>query len=526
MQVVEQVTTVKQPRTRTVRPDIQRVLRWARHPLFWVELAVGLYILLVSITEMTGPLDRDEGAFLTIARVVLHGGLPYRDAFDQKSPAIYYLLAGLLAVTAWLTPLHQILVIRALVVLTNVATAAGLVLLGKRWWRLEVGVLAAAFWLLCMPLFQGDHFFTEPFAIVTTVFALVAVAYRPTARGALVAGLLLALGSLFKQTTVLAVPGVLLVLLEGGRGWRNVVRVDRSALVRVAAFVAGLAVPWVVVFAAFAAAGVFGAMWQQVVVSNITHYPADGTLRDRLLLGPKRFPLVFVAPALLAAAGMLRWAGWWPGGRRAPSAASVALLLIMALASFPFLTHSYPHYWLQLLPSATLLTAVAAYAMLDAWRPRSALEPPAGWHTRALAPLLLLSFLLLATWSTPPTTHLKLAEEGLRAQVNAGQLIAQNTTPGERIVVMPAEAEYYYLSDRMPATSTIYVQAINITPQLVNQIIADITAQRYGAVVWRLGPFNDWTQNIAIYQDLSAHYHLVASDPPLGLQIWLPGGAA
>ncbi len=502
----------------------QQWRRWARQPLVWAEVVFGLYVLAISISTMTGPLDRDEGAFLAIARVVLHGGVPYRDAFDQKSPAIYYLLAGVLAITGWLSPLAQILVLRTLVVLTNFATAGGLVLLGRRWWSLEVGVLGAGLWLLCMPLFQGDHFFTEPFAVAATVFALVALAYFPTVRGALCAGLLLALGSLFKQTTVLAVPGVGLLLLpdwRSGRGWW---RPSRALLARVGAFAVGLIVPWLLVCAAFVLAGAFGPMWQQVVVSNLTHYPAEGTLRYRLELGLGRLPLVWVASGASGVAGVLRWAGWWPAARHrnAPSPASVALWVVMTLAAVPFATHSYPHYWLHLLPSAVLLTALTALTLLDLWRSIDPRPGGPGVPVRLLAPAVLLGVQILAVGNPVPPKALRDLGRLLQSQVAVGQVIAAHTTPGSRIVVMPAEAEYYYLADRMPATSTIYVQTINLTPALVSSIEADIDAERYSAVVWIHGPFDDWPANIAIYHDIITHYHLVATDQAWNVEVWLP----
>ena len=533
----QHIGTIEPPATQTQTQTAERGTRrgqrglWMRQPLLWAEALLGLYVLAVSASAMTGPLDRDEGAFLTIARVVLHGGLPYRDAFDQKSPAIYYLLAGLLAVTGWLSPFAQVLVIRAVVVLVNFATAGGLVLLGRRWWSLEVGVLGAALWLLGMPIFQGDHFFTEPFAVAATVFALVAVVYWPTARGALCAGVLLAIGSLFKQTAVLAVPGVALLLLPDWRVDRRWWRPRWPVLARLASFAAGLIVPWLLVLGAFALAGAFGPMWQQVVVSNITHYPADGTLRSRLNLGIGRLPLVWLTPVALAALGVARWIGWWPGahgGRGpAPSPASVALWVIMALAAVPFATHSYAHYWLQLLPSAVLLTALAIIALLEVWRPSvPALAAPRSVPVRLLGPVVVLAIVLLGTSSVLPTSQAKALGQQLQTQNSFGQVIAANTAPTDRIVVMPAEAEYYFLSNRAPATSTIYIQVINITPALIAGVENDLDAQRYQAVVWRLGPFNDWPQLAEVYGHLRAHYQLVAQDTTQGLQLWKPDGSA
>ena len=37
------------------------------------------------------PLERDEGEYSYISNVIADGGVPYRDAFDQKPPAVFYL---------------------------------------------------------------------------------------------------------------------------------------------------------------------------------------------------------------------------------------------------------------------------------------------------------------------------------------------------------------------------------------------------------------------------------------------------
>jgi 4-amino-4-deoxy-L-arabinose transferase-like glycosyltransferase len=499
--------------------------RGARGLLLFVEVVIALYVVANSFAAMAAPLNRDEGAFLTIARVILHGGLPYRDVFDQKSPGIYYLLAGLIALTGGLTPLAQVLVIRAVVVLANVATAGGLLLLGRRWWSLEVGIVGAALWLLGLTVFEGDHFFTEPFAVVAAVFALVVVAYFPTLRGALCAGLLLALGSLFKQTAVLAAPGVALLLLPNWHRTRGWWRPNRALLVRLGALVAGFIAPWLLICAAFALAGAFTPMWQQIVVSNLTHYPSDDSgLRGRLGLGIGPFPLIWLVPVVLGLAGIARWLGWWPWRRRgpAPSQASVALWIVMLLAGVPLATHSYLHYWLQLLPSAALLTALAIFSALDGWHMVSTRILAGGMPFRLLMPAVLLVLQLLALGNPLPRTQFGNFWGELRGQDAAGQVIATHTAPGSRIVVMPAEAEYYFLSDRMPATPTIYIQTINLTPTLVSSIETDLDGYRYGAVVWIRGVFTNWPQIIAIHHQLTTHYHLVATAAQRSIEVWLP----
>jgi hypothetical protein len=199
----------------------------------------------------------------------------------------------------------------------------------------------------------------------------------------------------------------------------------------------------------------------------------------------------------------------------------------MALAAIPFATHSYPHYWLQLLPSAVLLTALAVFCVFDVRRPSGqALAAPWRMPMRLVGPLFMLGIVLFAGSSAFPTNQAQALEQQLLAQNAFGQVIAANTASSDRIVVMPAESEYYFLANREPATSTIYIQAINVSPELIAGVDDDLDAQRYPAVVWQLGPFNDWPQLIEVYGHLRAHYHVVTQDTTQGLQLWKPNDAA
>src|SRR5258707_12791529 len=144
MRVAEQLRAGSASRARTRR------LGWLRNPWVWLIVVIGGLILLLSVAGLTNRLDPDEGAFLAIPQEILHGRVPYRDAFDQKSPAIYYLVASVLAMGGGLGPLQQVLVMRGAALLADFIAAVGLFRLGRRWWRTEVGILAALLLLVCL----------------------------------------------------------------------------------------------------------------------------------------------------------------------------------------------------------------------------------------------------------------------------------------------------------------------------------------------------------------------------------------
>jgi 4-amino-4-deoxy-L-arabinose transferase-like glycosyltransferase len=524
MRVAEQLRAGSASRVRTTS------LGWARNPWVWLTVVIGGLILLLSVAGLTNRLDPDEGAFLAIAQEILHGRVPYRDAFDQKSPAIYYLVASVLALGGGLGPLQQVLAMRGVALLADFMAAVGLFLLGRRWWRTEVGILAALLWLVGLALYGGDQFFTEPFATSLTIWAVVTAASRPGIRGALLAGFLLALGTLFKQTAVLALPGVALVLCtrnqgDGRWGWAP----PRYALAAVGAALVGFVAPWLAVGAAFAAAGAFGPMLDQVIVSNLTRYPADPlrVLLTLIAVGLNRYLLVWVVAAVVAFVGLGR--SLLPRGASG-SVPSVGALVAGGLAVLnivPFKSHAYPHYWLQVLPWAALLAAMGLLAGLELLRPAPEGSPAdAGYGVTAarVLPLVLVGMVILSSGRVYPTLQIRTNGAGLQAQVNGGRWIAASTPPGARMLVVPDEPEYYYLSGRMAVTSFVYLLPINISDSLVAQVTDDVLAIRFDAIVWAGGPPD---RSLApVYRALLLRYHPASNDPELGLQMYLPNTAS
>jgi hypothetical protein len=490
-----------------------------RDPLMWFVAAGAIFLIANSLTLLTMPLSHDEGTFLIIAQEVLHGRLPYRDVVDQKAPAIYYLLAAFLAVTRplALAPATQALLIRGGVVLVNLWTATGIVLLGRRWWRLEVGVLAAGLWLAALPLIEGGYFVTEPFAVAATIGALVVTAYRPGVRAALAAGLLLALGTLFKQTAILAAPGVVLMVLREGReewSWR----MDSQLVRRGVAFLIGLVAPWLLVFAVWAAAGGLNALWDDIVISDLLHYPPDPARVVKLVIARDALPLLWLTPVVVGLVGLARWSGLVARTRRAPSMASVALWLIGGLGLIPFSTHAFLHYWVQVVPFAALLTALGVFGLLDAWRPptRSSLA------SRLAAPLLLALLVTWVGWHGTIPDRLQANGNLLHRQIVAAQWIASHTTASESILVAPSEPEYYFLAERPPSISNLYVLPINVTPALIAQLEGQLASHAFGAVIWQEGGMALQPPIPAIYAVVTAHYRLVATEPAQHLELWEP----
>jgi 4-amino-4-deoxy-L-arabinose transferase-like glycosyltransferase len=507
----------------------ERVRAWLRDPWFWFAALVCLATIAFSTGTVAVPLDRDEGAFLAIAQRVLRGGVPYRDVFDHKGPAIYYYLAGVLALTSPLSPLQRVLVARGGVVIVDLITGLGIFILGRRWWTREVGLLAALFWFLAVPLYNGDQVFTEPLAVAPTVWALIVAERWPHLRGAFVAGLLLALGSMFKQTAILVLPAVAVILLAATAPSAAWWRPSRLGLTLLGALIAGAGLPWAMVAAAFALVGGLGPMLQQVVLDSLIHYPADawGMIAAVIRSSVDAFRVMWLMCALVIVVGLVRWIAL----RRAPSPGAIALASVMVLTAAPFRVHAYNHYFLQLVPAASLLAAMGLMAALDIWRSAYAVHGAAGGvpvvaGRALLAPALVGALLLVGMTRPLPTTQWREAYPNLQAQMRIGDWIASYVPLGTHVLVLPAEPGYYYLANRTTDERYVYLLPVDMTPSLMDRLSAQIVAHHYPVLVWQQSGGGDGHEPYfaGLYSTIKANYHVVAAYQAPEVYIFMPNG--
>ena len=166
---------------------------------------LGALLIVGSLPQLPGMIQqgRDSGIFAYTGQVILDGGLPYVDAWDNKPPGVYYInaLAFLLfGSNRW-----------ALWIIELIFNAITLMI----FWRLLRDILrnerqslfgAAVFALMMRhPAFIGDGNFTESYALLPQIAGLY-VGYHflnePRYRYGLALGALGALALLIKPTTI------------------------------------------------------------------------------------------------------------------------------------------------------------------------------------------------------------------------------------------------------------------------------------------------------------------------------------
>lgn len=106
----------------------------------WLRVACILVIGLSALLVMTFDYGRDQSIYALVAREMLHGGMPYKDAFDFKPPGIFLVYAFSRAIFG-----ADQSAIRILEAISLCGTAWLLVVLSKRHFRTSTaGWIAAA----------------------------------------------------------------------------------------------------------------------------------------------------------------------------------------------------------------------------------------------------------------------------------------------------------------------------------------------------------------------------------------------
>jgi hypothetical protein len=192
-------------------------VKYARH--HGLLLALIAFVLLLALPTLTYPLGRDQGEFATIGRGLLEGRVPYRDLWNPKPPAVFYLYAGAMSIFGQTTA-----ALRALDLLLMPGMMLGLYWIGTRLYSRTVGLWAAllfaifyfteTFWTLT----QNDGLVLLP--MILALACVVEASHRParTARLLLfIAGALAGIVFWFKYPFVLFIGLLALVIWMGFR---------------------------------------------------------------------------------------------------------------------------------------------------------------------------------------------------------------------------------------------------------------------------------------------------------------------
>ena len=428
-----------------------------RRVRFALIVVAALAFVVPRLAFVSVPLERDEGEYAYIAQRMLEGDVPYRDAFDQKPPAVFVAYAG-----AFLLLGTSVEAIHVFAQLWSAVTTLLLFLLVRR----LADETAALFAVLVFALASADASITasaanaEVFMLLPMVASLLCLE-RGLAAGRwgwwLACGALAASACWFKQV---AATHALFVALFAASDRIGSARPGLTGLGRRYAWMglgAALAsAPWI---AWLAAAGAWEPFVDAVFLHNF-EYAAE--LSPRQGLANLRYALARMLASfgvlwLVAGVAMLR-----PGRLRLRPRAW-AMLVAWAAASLLGVSlglYFRPHYFIQSLPALAALCGVAFGAaarwLLARPRPGVAAAGIAALVLLVLAPPLLANRKTLLAGSPEAVSRRLYGLNPFPESLAIARYIERTSEPDDFVYVVGSEPQIFFYSGRRSATRYIF----------------------------------------------------------------------
>lgn len=457
------------------------------------RLGAILIILLATAIRVQGMgvlgTQNDEGVHITVAERVAAGDTVYRDLFENRTPAVEVLLAGLFRLTG-----SNVVLARLASSTTAALTIAGLVLCGKvaqrrvvagrlvgqRQWPSNIAGWAAGLFFGLAPLavFWARFVMLEHWQTAAATLA-VAAALLATTKGMnrwwAVSGMMAAVAILTKQTGIIVVTtlaGYLLILQPGSRG--------RDRRWSPVAWLAGL-VAVIVLFMAWLAI--------QGALSDFLRFLSAAERLDptvRLLEKGQAFmgwmlrrPLSFLAVAgAVAVVHKRRWTGW--------------LVLLWALAEVAALFGpetidvswgGFSHYAVPGLAALALLAGLGL-AQVAAWT-----SDKSRGRKLLAAGFLVAAILTAGGWIGDlgfAITQREYPQPTFDDEMRIGHYAAATTSEGQGILVL-GNASFYHWAARRPASRFFHLPAYlpqsDLWPEVETDLLQTLNSDETGALL-------------------------------------------
>lgn len=435
-----------------------------------VRVALLLLCAIWGAASLSYPFGWDQGIMASVGDTLLHGGMPYREAWDIKGPVahVWFAIGQLLFGRGQLG-------IRVVDLALLTWAAFALARVGRQLTRPSAGAWIAIGLVLAHATL-GYFYTAQPDGAVSlalTVAFAPLFATSPTRRALAMSGVVIGIAMLMKPLYVvfLLVPG-LLVLQSTERPF--VERVKSLLIVGVAT-----AIPVAATLAWFAARGALDEMIDVYIRYNASSYSGvtDFSLRQRVM-GVVRYFLpwpraVALMAMLVGSAAILRHDrrrallvfGWFLG----------ALALVVSQGKF------FVYHWAVIFPSAALLVALGVSSIIGGEQPASmppsthASSPSLGMRSALGAAIVLAIVLPLTRQPASDAMHWMRFVSGSESraqyyarfglddrsyvaadQMAAAEFIRANTTDTDRVAIFGYDAPVLFLSGRANATRYSY----------------------------------------------------------------------
>jgi len=484
-------------------------------------------VLLAPI--LTYPFGRDQGVFAAVADVIARGGAPYRDAWEIKPPAIYYLFWSSFALFG-----RSMLAPRLLDFLWTLAAAGVLVFIGKRLCSVWAGAAGSLCFITYYALgfdfwhtTQCDGFTSLP--IILSAAAMLAAEDRRSPWLALASGALVGIAVAFKFTlgAFLLVPCLAAFLSPQ--------ETMRARIGRAASYVLGCGVVILLVALLMHAVGALRDMIAIVFTWNVEYAKLSSRVPSVIKVPYQTFRFFLGREYwILRLIGLLSLMGIFDLARRPELGRlrwAVPIWMLVMLLGVWVQDKYHAYHWLPAVPPLGLLAGLGLAAVWH-WLRRVAPARAAGALTAAaVAGIIALVAVTYGLHFARPIDYAlgRLSREqflhdfgtygrgdfSLVADLQLASLLGHKTGPGDPLYIWGFEPVVYFLADRPPASRFITVQPL-VTPwsppEWRSELIRDLERTRPPYIVvlhndvfpWVTASLADSAQQLASFPELRA----------------------
>jgi hypothetical protein len=415
---------------------------------FGLSVAV-LLVVVVRLRLLLVPLERDEGEFAYAGQLMLDGIPPYKLAFNIKLPGTYAAYTGLMGFFGQTTA-----GIHFGFLLVNLATLALLFLIARR----LLDAASAAIACVCYALFSlspGVLGLEGHATHLVMLMALGGLWFLLKARASGRAWNFWWSGMLFGLSFLCKQPGLFFVMFGGTVLLRDAAEApaaEQAAHLRqIAIFCAGAALPFLATCLWLWQAGTFQRFWFWTMVYAPYHAGNLGEEQVWWQLNDfNRRGGALELGAVVAAAGLLCLL---VDKARSEVKFIIICLLVFSLMALLASFYLFRHYFIVLLPVASLLIAVAVRgaAQGTGWRFAG------GGFALACATFI---FVNRAVWFqlTPEAVSRSLFQrEPFPEAMEIARYIREHSSAGDSIEVLGSEPEIYFYAHRHSASGYLYM---------------------------------------------------------------------
>ncbi|MCL2311480.1 MAG: glycosyltransferase family 39 protein [Firmicutes bacterium] len=456
-----------------------------------IYLLLGLVILFVIITRvhlLTFPLERDEGEYAYMGKLILDGHAPYTLAYNMKYPGTYYMYAGIMAIFG-----KSIVGIRLGQMIIAIASIILMFFISKNFVsKLAAFIAAASFGIIGTSfglLAQAAHAtqFVTFFALLGIFFILQAYKNnRYRILKYLFSGIFFSFAFLCKQSGVFFIFfGYAIILFK-----EFDIKLMRIPWKNLLILTSGFVTPILLMFFALYIGGIFDKFW----FWTFTYLSKYGTqVSVSSIFANFKYGISTVTFNYSSQGYVLLW-----------SIALLALpllfftlktkkdkLIISAFVLLSFLTvvpgfYFRSHYFYTLLPAAALLIVIF-FEFFNRLFSEKLKQP-------ILKFISLLTFLVIVGISVKANEDYLFKKDtkilskwlyGSNAFVESLEIakyIKKNTNPDDKIVVLGSEPQIYFYADRYSATGYIYMYGLMedhpYATQMQKEMIDEIESNR------------------------------------------------